>query len=269
MARDGFVSWEDSRYGGSTGNGWEGRCRWGQRRGTGGDPDGRCARIAVHPRAQRPGQRFILPGRWEGLPRGDNRPRREAVAVQVPVGEVERRSLEVYEWPWEVQGDRLGTGPSVPGNPRPQAGRRDPGHTWTQPPAGNCPIPTCWPNCWGPRWPPPGTVSDHANPPGPPALPAYPLSNLTSPSSPPSTSGLVRELANLAFVPEASNILLLGPPGVGKTHLAIALALRAMRERLRCLLRPRPRPDGRSSGRHGTCTTWTGACWTGACWTGA
>ena len=32
-----------------------------------------------------------------GLPRGDNRPRREAVAVQVPVGEVERRSLEVYE----------------------------------------------------------------------------------------------------------------------------------------------------------------------------
>ena len=54
-------------------------------------------RIAVHPRAQKPGSRFILPGQWAGLPRGDSRPRREAVAVQVPVGEVELRSLDVYE----------------------------------------------------------------------------------------------------------------------------------------------------------------------------
>ena len=40
-------------------------------------------RIAVHPRAQQAGQRFILPGQWAGLPRGDGRPLREAVAVQV------------------------------------------------------------------------------------------------------------------------------------------------------------------------------------------
>ena len=38
----------------------------------------------------------------------------------------------------------------------------------------------------------------------------------------------VKELTGLAFVAEASNILLLGPLGVGKTHLAIALAKRAI-----------------------------------------
>ena len=39
---------------------------------------------------------------------------------------------------------------------------------------------------------------------------------------------LVKEMANLAFGDEATNILLLGPPGVGTTHLAVALALRAI-----------------------------------------
>ncbi|MHB8619957.1 MAG: ATP-binding protein, partial [Chloroflexota bacterium] len=33
----------------------------------------------------------------------------------------------------------------------------------------------------------------------------------------------VRELANLGFIDQAANILLVGGPGVGKTHLAIAL----------------------------------------------
>ena len=95
VARDGFISWEGSRYGVHWK--WVGAVvQVGQRQGTveiwAGDE-----RIAVHPRAQKQGQRFILPGQWSGLPRGDGRPRREAVAVQIPVGEVERRSLDVYE----------------------------------------------------------------------------------------------------------------------------------------------------------------------------
>lgn len=41
----------------------------------------------------------------------------------------------------------------------------------------------------------------------------------------------VRELATLDFVSEGTNLLLLGTPRVGKTHLTVALALRVHRER--------------------------------------
>jgi DNA replication protein DnaC len=39
---------------------------------------------------------------------------------------------------------------------------------------------------------------------------------------------LVRELAGLSFVERAGNVVILGPPGVGKTHLAVALGLKAI-----------------------------------------
>lgn len=38
----------------------------------------------------------------------------------------------------------------------------------------------------------------------------------------------MRELSTLRFVSEGSNVLLLGPPGMGKTHLAIALGMLAI-----------------------------------------
>ena len=38
----------------------------------------------------------------------------------------------------------------------------------------------------------------------------------------------IQELASLRFVSSGSNVLFLGPPGVGKTHLAIGLGLKAL-----------------------------------------
>ena len=38
----------------------------------------------------------------------------------------------------------------------------------------------------------------------------------------------VRELSGLSFVERAHNIIILGPPGVGKTHLAISLGVKAV-----------------------------------------
>lgn len=38
----------------------------------------------------------------------------------------------------------------------------------------------------------------------------------------------VRELSGLSFVERAHNVIVLGPPGVGKTHLAIALGVKAV-----------------------------------------
>ena len=62
-------------------------------------------RIAVHPRAQRPGERFVLPGQWSGLPKGEGQPRREAVAVQIPSGRGGAPLPgQCTSWrPWEVQ----------------------------------------------------------------------------------------------------------------------------------------------------------------------
>jgi DNA replication protein DnaC len=46
---------------------------------------------------------------------------------------------------------------------------------------------------------------------------------------------LIKELAELSFLAAAENVVLLGPPGVGKTHLAISLGVRACTARKRVL----------------------------------
>jgi DNA replication protein len=43
---------------------------------------------------------------------------------------------------------------------------------------------------------------------------------------------MVRELATMTFVGRQENVMLLGPPGVGKSHLAVALGVEAIRQGL-------------------------------------
>jgi len=50
----------------------------------------------------------------------------------------------------------------------------------------------------------------------------------------------VRELSSLSFLDQAANVLFVGGPGVGKTHLAIALGLRACQARKSALFTHTP-----------------------------
>jgi DNA replication protein DnaC len=59
-------------------------------------------------------------------------------------------------------------------------------------------------------------------------LPApWTLEDLDYDANPTLDRALINDLASLRFLEHASNILLIGPPGVGKTHIAVGLARKA------------------------------------------
>lgn len=61
------------------------------------------------------------------------------------------------------------------------------------------------------------------------------LEDFDFPFQPSISPQYIKELGNLHFLEKGENILLLGPPGTGKTHLAIAMGIRACMARKRTL----------------------------------
>ncbi|RPJ45367.1 MAG: hypothetical protein EHM21_09430 [Chloroflexi bacterium] len=69
---------------------------------------------------------------------------------------------------------------------------------------------------------------------------------------------LIQDLATCAFLPRHENILICGPSGVGKSHLAQALAIEALKRDFRVLARPTHRllADLHAARANGTHSRW-------------
>ena len=207
MARDGFRSQIGRVPLRGIGSGWAPLCRWASGLApwrSGPETSGR-ALVRLHyarkPRADGPAERGIggcrYPlGRWNGAPWTSTRFRRCAMTMialdqarQHPLG---RQAVEALDNTLDLDASKQLTygmlATAGVGSVRPQG------------------------------------LPHHQDQVGSPALPAHP--RLWLPTL--HRRAPVERVANLAFVAEATNILILGPPGVGKTHLAIALALQAI-----------------------------------------
>lgn len=68
------------------------------------------------------------------------------------------------------------------------------------------------------------------------------LEDFTFDHVPQATRDVIAHLGTTTFATKRENVVLLGPPGTGKTHLAIALGIKAATPPTRCC--STPRPDG-------------------------
>ena len=97
VGRDGYVQWDGSQYGVS----WRlaGTTVMVAAGATVVELWAGEERLAVHPRATHPGQRFTVPGQWEGLAGAEAsvRPAKGPVAVQLAAVEVQQRPLQDYD----------------------------------------------------------------------------------------------------------------------------------------------------------------------------
>lgn len=103
VSRDGFVQFGSAWYGAT----WRLAGQTVQVEAKSGTVEiwSRDTRVAVHPQATKPGQRFNAPGQWAGLPLvGDAKPKPEPMAAHIPSVDVQVRPLAAYEALIEVSG---------------------------------------------------------------------------------------------------------------------------------------------------------------------
>ena len=104
----------------------------------------------------------------------------------------------------------------------PRRPRRCPRCSMT-PATRTCPRWPRWSGCWPSRSTPPRPAG-HAGGCGSPVCPPPTLDEFDFTAQPGVDEKLIRELASLRFLDDAGNVLFVGPPGTGKTMLAIGLA---------------------------------------------